>query len=71
MLWPMWKGRPAAAVAAGTEMGGIAGWGGRRDIYEQSACSDSGRVRACAGVCGRVRVDVWNWVEVGGVRGSA
>ena len=66
MLWPMWKGRPAAAAAAGTEMGGIAGWGGRRDIYEQSVCSDSGRVRACAGVCGRVRACACGRVELGG-----
>ena len=61
MLWPMWKGRPAAAVAAGTEMGGIAGWGGRRDIYEQSAYSDIGRVRACAGVCVWTCGIGWRW----------
>ena len=46
------------------EMGGTMGRGGCREIDERLL-----RQWACAWA-GRVRVDVWNWVEVGRARGT-
>ena len=60
MLWPMWKGRPAAAAAAGIELRWVEQWDEEGAEKSMSVCSDSGRVRG-RGVCVWTSGIGWRW----------